>query len=168
MAKAKKKISKTSKPSKAKVQTKAKTKAAPKMKTAPKVKTVVKKTTSAKSPAPKLKAAPAVAPKKTPKDVSKAFTPLDDRVLVSRQEVELRTPGGLYIPDSVASSERPTQGKVVAVGRGRQDKKGKIRPLDVQNGDTVMFAAFAGSEITIDDQQLLILREQDILAVVKP
>jgi chaperonin GroES len=101
-------------------------------------------------------------------DVSKAFIPLDDRVLVRRMAVELRTPGGLYIPDTVSSAERPTQGQVVAVGRGHQDKKGRIRPLDVQNGDTVMFAPFSAAEITINNQELLVLREQDILAVVKP
>jgi chaperonin GroES len=106
--------------------------------------------------------------KQSPADISKAFIPLDDRVLVRRMAVELRTPGGLYIPDTVASAERPTQGQVVAVGRGHQDKKGRIRPLDVQNGDTVMFAPFSAAEITINNQELLVLREQDILAVVKP
>lgn len=101
-------------------------------------------------------------------DFSDFFTPLDDRVLVQRSEAATRTAGGLYIPDTVSSADRPSQGRVVAVGHGHRDKKGRLRPLDVQLGDTVMFPAFSGSEVTLGaGESLLLLREEEIIAVVK-
>lgn len=101
----------------------------------------------------------------TESSVAGVFTPLDDRVMIERAGVADRTPGGLYIPDTVA--DRPNRGKVIAVGRGHRDKKGRVRPLDVEKGDEVLFSAFAGSEITISNREFLILREDEIIAVVK-
>ena len=100
--------------------------------------------------------------------VASFFTPLDDRILVEKLEPATRTPGGLYIPDTVASDERSSQGKVVAVGRGHRNKKGLLRPLDVQLGDTVMFANGGGSDVRIEEQDLLCLREEEIIAITKP
>ncbi len=98
--------------------------------------------------------------------ISKMFTPLDDRILVERDGVADRTPGGLYIPDTATSVDRPTRGKVVAVGRGHLDKKGRVKPLDVRLGDTVMFAPYSGSEIKIEGLDLLVIRESEIIAIV--
>jgi chaperonin GroES len=99
--------------------------------------------------------------------ITKQFSPLDNRVVIQRAGVADRTAGGIYIPDMVADSERPNNGKVIAVGPGHRDRKGRLRPLDVQMGDTVMFQKFAGSEITIEGQEFLILREDEIIAVLK-
>jgi chaperonin GroES len=101
------------------------------------------------------------------KSFSNVFTPLDDRILVSRAAVSDRTPGGIIIPDSVAASEKPNQGRVLAVGNGHRNKKGRLRPLDVKMGDMVMFAKFSGSEVNIGGEDLLLLREEEIIAVVK-
>lgn len=100
-------------------------------------------------------------------DLSSFFTPLDDRVLVQRMGLSDRTPGGLYIPDTASSSDKPTQGRVVAVGRGHLSKKGKLQPLDVQLGDLVLFNSFAGSEVKIENEDMLLLRENEILGVMK-
>lgn len=116
---------------------------------------------------PQLTLKPLAANARTKVSIPKNFLPLDDRVLVLRAGVSDRTPGGLYIPDTVSSSERPSQGEVIAVGKGHRDKKGRTRPLDVQLGDTVMFAQYSGSEVRIDDQDFMLLREADILGVVK-
>jgi chaperonin GroES len=94
------------------------------------------------------------------------FTPLDNRILIRRMGQSDRTPGGLYIPDTV--SERPNQGQVVAVGRGHLDKKGRVQPLDVQLGDMVMFGNFSGTELKLNGEELLVLREDEILAIMKP
>ncbi len=91
------------------------------------------------------------------------FQPLDDRILVEREAESTMTAGGLYIPDTV--TERPTKGVVKAVGRGHQDKKGRIRPLDVKVGDTVLFTTYAGSEVEFAGGTYLILRETDLLGV---
>ena len=91
--------------------------------------------------------------------------PLNDRVLVKRLEEEEKTAGGLYIPDS--AKEKPTRGKVVAAGSGRADDEGKRKPLDVKAGDEILFGKYAGTEIKIDGEELIIMREDDILAVIE-
>jgi chaperonin GroES len=92
--------------------------------------------------------------------------PLQDRVLVKRIEEAIeKTKGGIIIPDT--AKEKPQQGKVVAVGKGRVNEDGKVTPLDVKAGDTVLFAKYSGSEIKIDGEEHLIMREDDILGVVE-
>lgn len=90
--------------------------------------------------------------------------PLNDRVLVKRLEEETMTSGGLYIPDS--AKEKPTRGKVIAVGSGRAGDDGTRKPLDVKAEDEILFGKYAGTEIKIDGEELIIMREDDILAVV--
>lgn len=107
-----------------------------------------------------------MAPKIVKVDFSNWVTPLDDRILVQVAEEERVTPGGLYIPDTVADVSGNFKGLVVAVGRGHQDKKGKIRPLDVKNGDTVVFSQFSGSKIEYQGQTVIFLREADVLGIV--
>ena len=92
--------------------------------------------------------------------------PLQDRVLVKRIEEELeKTRGGIIIPDT--AKEKPQQGKVIAVGKGKVGDDGKVTPLDVKSGDTILFGKYAGSEIKIDGEEHLIMREDDILGVVE-
>ena len=92
--------------------------------------------------------------------------PLQDRVLVKRLEEDLeKTKGGLYIPDS--AKEKPQQGKVMAVGKGKVNDDGKVTALDVKVGDKVLFGKYSGSEIKVDGEELLIMREEDILGVVE-
>ena len=91
--------------------------------------------------------------------------PLNDRVLVKRLDEEQKTAGGLYIPDS--AKEKPTRGKVVAAGSGRANDEGKRKPLDVKQGDEVLFGKYAGTEIKIEGEELIIMREEDILAVIE-
>jgi chaperonin GroES len=91
--------------------------------------------------------------------------PLNDRVLVKRLEEEAKTAGGIYIPDS--AKEKPTRGKVIAVGSGRANDEGERKPLDVKAGDEILFGKYAGTEIKIDGEELIIMREDDILAVVE-
>ncbi len=93
------------------------------------------------------------------------LTPLHDRVLVRRLEEEEKTAGGIIIPDS--AKEKPTKGEIVAVGKGARDESGKIHPLDVKAGDVVLFAKWGGTEVKVDGQELLILKETDILAIVE-
>lgn len=93
------------------------------------------------------------------------FRPLHDRVLVRRVEAEEKTAGGIIIPDS--AKEKPQQGKVVAVGAGKPDKDGKKVALDVQAGDTILFGKYSGQEIKIDGNEYLIMREDEVLAVVE-
>jgi chaperonin GroES len=92
--------------------------------------------------------------------------PLADRVVIKPQEREEKTRGGLFLPDT-ASKEKPQEGLVMAVGEGRLDDSGKRVPVSVQNGDRVLFAKYAGTEIKLDDEDYLILAEKDILAVVQ-
>jgi chaperonin GroES len=92
-------------------------------------------------------------------------TPLHDRVLVVRTEEEEKTAGGIIIPDT--AKEKPQEGKVIAVGAGMMDEDGKRISLDVKQGDRVLFSKYAGNEITIDGVEHMIMREDDILAVVK-
>ena len=92
--------------------------------------------------------------------------PLQDRVLIKRLEDDTeKTKGGLYIPDS--AKEKPQQGKVMAVGKGRTNVEGKVIPLDVKAGDKILFGKYSGSEIKVDGEELLIMREEDILGVVE-
>ena len=89
--------------------------------------------------------------------------PLHDRVVVKRVEEERTSSGGIYIPDSAA--EKPIQGKVIAVGKGKRTESGEILALDVKVGDSVLFGKFSGTEVKIDGDEVLIMREDDILGV---
>ena len=91
--------------------------------------------------------------------------PLGDRIVVRRLEVETKTAGGIYIPDS--ATEKPSEGEVVAVGKGRIANNGDLIAMEVKNGDKVIFGKYSGSEVKVDDETLLIMREEDILAVVE-
>jgi chaperonin GroES len=93
------------------------------------------------------------------------FRPLHDRLLVQRLDEEQKSRGGIIIPDT--AKEKPQRGRVLAVGPGRRDDKGELVPLDVRAGDTVMFAKYAGTEIKIDGEDRVILREEDVLAIVE-
>lgn len=90
--------------------------------------------------------------------------PLHDRILVKRVEEETKTAGGLFIPDT--AKEKPVQAEVVAVGAGKRDKEGKVHALDVKAGDRVLFSKYSGTEVKIDGEEHLIMREDDILAVI--
>jgi chaperonin GroES len=92
------------------------------------------------------------------------FRPLHDRLLVQRIDEEEKTRGGIIIPDT--AKEKPQSGRVLAVGPGRRDDKGELLPLDVRVGDKVLFAKYAGTEIKIDGEDRVILREDDVLAVI--
>ena len=92
------------------------------------------------------------------------FKPLADRVVVARQEEENKTASGIYIPDS--AQEKPSQGKVVAIGDGARDEAGKMIPMNVKPNDTVLFGKWSGNEIKIDGQDYLIMKESDILGIV--
>ena len=93
------------------------------------------------------------------------FRPLHDRVVVKRLEEDTKTAGGIIIPDT--AKEKPQQGKIVAVGAGARDETGKIIPLDVKAGDTVLFGKWSGTEVKIDGDELLIMKESDILGVLE-
>ncbi|WP_034995324.1 co-chaperone GroES [Beijerinckia mobilis] len=92
------------------------------------------------------------------------FRPLHDRVVVKRLESEEKTKGGIIIPDS--AKEKPQEGEIIAVGPGGRDETGKLIPLDVKAGDKVLFGKWSGTEVKIDGQDLLIMKESDILGVV--
>ncbi|MDO8324124.1 MAG: co-chaperone GroES [Phenylobacterium sp.] len=94
-----------------------------------------------------------------------AFRPLGDRVLIKRVEEEEKTKGGIIIPDT--AKEKPQEGEVVAVGPGARDDSGKIQPLDVKPGDKILFGKWSGTEVKIDGQDLLIMKESDVLGVVE-
>jgi chaperonin GroES len=91
--------------------------------------------------------------------------PLHDRVIVQRLEEGEQKVGGIIIPDT--AKEKPQQGKVIAVGKGKIEKDGKVTPLDVKDGDTILFGKYSGQEIKIDGEELLILREDEVLAVLE-
>ncbi len=93
------------------------------------------------------------------------FKPLRDRVLVKYSEEAEKTAGGLYIPDT--AKEKPQKGEVVAVGPGRVTEDGKLQPISVKVGDTVLFDKYSGSKVTMDDVEYLIIREEDILGIVE-
>jgi chaperonin GroES len=92
------------------------------------------------------------------------FRPLHDRVVVKRLEGEDKTKGGIIIPDTV--KEKPQEGQIIAVGPGARDETGKLVPLDVKAGDRILFGKWSGTEVKIDGQDLLIMKESDILGVV--
>ena len=91
--------------------------------------------------------------------------PLQDRLIVKRVAEENKTKGGLFIPDT--AEEKPLEGKVVAVGNGKVQEDGKVRPLDIKAGDTILFSKYACTEIKIDGEDHLMLREEDVLGVVE-
>lgn len=191
-----KKIVKKAKPAKtAKPAVKAKSKkvvkAAPKAKSSAKSKAVVKQAVkktvkTAKSAKPAKTAKPvkkAAAPKVAAKspvsaalvrpsapvkllDLKNFVTPLDDRLMVQLTEKDRMTAGGLFIPDSVSDMSGNLHGTVVAVGRGHFSKKGHLQPMDVKVGDKVVFASHSGSKIKIQNEDLIILRESDVMGVV--
>ena len=90
--------------------------------------------------------------------------PLHDRVIIRRMEEEKTSPGGIVIPDS--ATEKPVKGAVVAVGKGKILENGDIRPLDVKVGDTILFGKYSGTEVSVDGEELLVMREDDITAIV--
>jgi len=90
--------------------------------------------------------------------------PMHDRVLLKRLEQEEKTKGGIFIPDS--AKERPAEGEIVAVGKGKVMEDGSIKKLDVKVGDRVIFAKYAGTEINVDDEEYVIMREEEILGVI--
>jgi chaperonin GroES len=94
-----------------------------------------------------------------------ALRPLHDRILVQRIEEEEQKVGGIIIPDS--AKEKPQQGKVVAVGAGKADKDGKRITLDVKQGDTILFGKYSGQEVRVDNEDYLIMREDEVLAVIE-
>ncbi|MCA9510047.1 MAG: co-chaperone GroES [Myxococcota bacterium] len=91
--------------------------------------------------------------------------PLHDRILVKRVEEEAKTSGGIIIPDS--AKEKPQEGKVVAVGGGKIGEDGKVTPLDVKKGDKILFSKYSGTEVNLDGVEHLIMREDDVLAVIE-
>jgi len=93
-----------------------------------------------------------------------SFRPLHDRVLVRRVEAEEKTAGGIIIPDS--AKEKPAEGEIVSVGTGTRSDDGKVTPLDVKAGDRVLFGKWSGTEVTVDGEELLIMKESDILGVI--
>ena len=93
-----------------------------------------------------------------------SFRPLHDRVLVRRVEAEEKTAGGIIIPDS--AKEKPAEGEVVAVGAGTKAEDGKVTPLDVKAGDKVLFGKWSGTEVKLDGEDLLIMKESDILGIL--
>ena len=91
--------------------------------------------------------------------------PLHDRLIVKRLEEEEKTKGGIIIPDT--AKEKPIEGKVIAVGQGRMNKDGKKVPMDVKKGDRILFAKYAGTEVKIDGEEHLMMREDDVLAIIE-
>jgi chaperonin GroES len=96
--------------------------------------------------------------------MSKRFRPLHDRVVVKRVTADQKTAGGIIIPDTAA--EKPSEGEVIAVGPGGRDESGKLTPLDVKAGDRVLFGKWSGTEVKIDGEELLIMKESDIMGVI--
>jgi chaperonin GroES len=97
--------------------------------------------------------------------MSTKIRPLHDRVIVKREEEERKTPGGIVIPDS--AGEKPSKGRVLAVGNGKILEDGKVRPLDVKVGDKVLFGKYSGTEVKVDGDDVLVMREEDLLAVIE-
>jgi chaperonin GroES len=93
------------------------------------------------------------------------FRPLHDRVVVRRLDAEEKTKGGIIIPDTV--KEKPQEGEIVAVGPGGRDEKGKLIPLDVKKGDKILFGKWSGAEVKIDGEELLIMKESDVMGVIE-
>ncbi len=93
------------------------------------------------------------------------FRPLHDRVLIRRVDEEETSTGGIIIPDT--AKEKPMQGEVISVGSGSRDDKGKVHPLDVNAGDRILFGKWSGTEVKIDDEELLIMKESDIMGIIE-
>ena len=93
------------------------------------------------------------------------FRPLHDRVLVRRIEADEKTAGGIIIPDT--AKEKPSEGEVISVGPGGRDESGKLIPIDIKTGDRVLFGKWSGTEVKIDGEDLLIMKESDILGIVE-
>ncbi|MBX3576447.1 MAG: co-chaperone GroES [Rhizobiaceae bacterium] len=92
------------------------------------------------------------------------FRPLHDRVVVRRVESEERTKGGIIIPDT--AKEKPQEGEIIAVGSGARDESGKLVPLDVKKGDRILFGKWSGTEVKLDGEDLLIMKESDIMGII--
>src|SRR5690242_19788817 len=92
------------------------------------------------------------------------FTPLHDRILVRRIEESETTRGGIIIPDT--AKDKPQEGEVVSVGKGKINEEGKVRPLDVKDGDRILFGKYSGTEIKLDGEELVIMREEEVLGIV--
>jgi chaperonin GroES len=99
------------------------------------------------------------------KSLTTTFTPLHDRILVRRVEEGETVQGGIIIPDS--AKEKPQEGAVIAVGKGKSNDEGKVYPLDVKAGDRVLFGKYSGTEIKIDGEEFLIMREEEVLGIIK-
>jgi chaperonin GroES len=93
------------------------------------------------------------------------FRPLHDRVLVKRVESDTKTKGGIIIPDT--AQEKPMEGKVIAVGAGTRGEDGKLHPLDVKKGDKIIFGKWSGTEVKVDGDELLIMKESDIMGIIE-
>jgi chaperonin GroES len=91
--------------------------------------------------------------------------PLHDRVIVKRLDEERTSPGGIVIPDT--ATEKPIQGKVIAVGKGKILEDGNVRPLDVKVGDKILFGKYSGTEVKVDGDDLLVMREEDVMAIIE-
>src|ERR671932_1384408 len=94
-----------------------------------------------------------------------AFRPLHDRVLIRRVEQEAKTAGGMIIPDT--AKEKPMEGEVIAVGPGSRDETGKLQPLDVKAGDRVLFGKWAGTEVRLEGEDLMVMKESDLLGIIE-
>jgi chaperonin GroES len=92
--------------------------------------------------------------------------PLHDRVLVKRLEEDRTSPGGIVIPDTAA--EKPIQGNIIAVGKGKILENGHVRPCDVKVGDKILFGKYSGTEVKVEGEELLVMREEDVMAVIEP
>jgi chaperonin GroES len=99
-----------------------------------------------------------------PMEVSMKFRPLHDRVVIQRVDEEEKTKGGIIIPDT--AKEKPMEGKVIAVGPGARGEDGKIHPLDVKKGDRVLFGKWSGTEVKLDGDELIIMKETDIMGII--
>ncbi len=93
------------------------------------------------------------------------FRPLHDRVVVRRLESEEKTKGGIIIPDT--AKEKPQEGEIIAVGPGARDESGKVQPLDVKAGDRILFGKWSGTEVKIDGEELLIMKESDVMGIIQ-
>jgi chaperonin GroES len=91
--------------------------------------------------------------------------PLHDRVIVKREDEERKSPGGIVIPDTAA--EKPIRGRIVAVGKGKILENGNVRPLDLKVGDKILFGKYGGTEVKVDGDELLVMREEDVMAVIE-
>jgi chaperonin GroES len=101
----------------------------------------------------------------TATSVATSFTPLHDRILVRRVEETESVRGGIIIPDT--AKEKPQEGEVISVGKGKSNDEGKVFPLDVKSGDRILFGKYSGTEIKIDGEEFLIMREEEVLGILK-